>query len=149
MHLFFENVAPHMFKLWSGRFFKDDTLNNSIPFVLSKSSWKEIGIEMENNKKNMPLDFGRPPRNIWKNNAGFKAEEWANWITLYSVPLLKSKLPERYRIYKYLLNILMILNLISKKNIYIKIIDISKVGMNLSQPFIYACKSILKNKILI
>ncbi|CAI2197788.1 6245_t:CDS:1, partial [Funneliformis geosporum] len=51
-----------------------DTLNNSIPFVLSKSSWKEIGIEMENNKKNMPLDFGRPPRNIWKNNVGFKAE---------------------------------------------------------------------------
>jgi hypothetical protein len=115
MHLFFENVASHMFKLWSGRFFKDDTLNNSIPFVLSKSSWKEIGIEMKNNNKNMPLDFGRPPRNIWKNNAGFKAEEWANWITLYSVPLLKSKLPERYRIYKYLLNILMILNLISKK----------------------------------
>ena len=104
---------------------------------------------MENNRKNMPLDFGRPPRNIWKNNAGFKAEEWANWITLYSVPLLKSKLPERYRIYKYLLNILMILNLISKKNIYIKIIDISKVRMNLSQPFIYACKSILKKKILI
>jgi hypothetical protein len=30
---------------------------------------------MENNKKNIPLDFGRPPRNIWKNNAGFKAEE--------------------------------------------------------------------------
>ena len=107
MHLFFENVASYMFKLWSGRFFKDDTLNNSIPFVLSKS-WKEIGIEMEINKKNMPLDFGRPPRNIWKNNAGFKAEEWANWITLYSVPLLKSKLPERYRIYKCLLNILMI-----------------------------------------
>jgi hypothetical protein len=53
---------------------------------------------MENNKKNMPLDFGRPLRNIWKNNAGFKAEKWANWITLYSVPLLKSKLPERYRI---------------------------------------------------
>ncbi|CAI2198968.1 2810_t:CDS:1, partial [Funneliformis geosporum] len=41
-----------------------DTLNNLIPFVLSKSSWKEIGIEMENNKKNMPLDFGRPSRNI-------------------------------------------------------------------------------------
>ena len=65
---------------------------------------------MQNNKKNMPLDFERPPRNIWKHNAGYKAEEWANWITLYSVPLLKSKLPERYRIYKCLLNILMILN---------------------------------------
>ncbi|CAI2197913.1 11304_t:CDS:1, partial [Funneliformis geosporum] len=55
-----------------------DTLNNLIPFILSKSSWKEIGIEMKNNRKNMPLYFERPPRNIWKNNAGFKAEEWAN-----------------------------------------------------------------------
>ena len=108
MHLFFENVALHMFKLWSGQFFKDDTLNNSIPFVLSKSSWEDIGKEMQNNKKNMPLDFGRPPRNIWKHNAKYKAEEWANWITLYSVPLLKSKLPERCRIYKCLLNILII-----------------------------------------
>ena len=63
---------------------------------------------MQNNKKNMPLDFGRPSRNIWKHNAGYKAEEWANWITLYSVPLLKSKLLERYRIYKCLLNILII-----------------------------------------
>jgi hypothetical protein len=75
MHLFFENVTSHMFKLWNSHFFKDDTLNNSIPFVLSKSSWKEIGIEMKNNRKNMPLDFGRPPCNIWKNNVGFKAEE--------------------------------------------------------------------------
>ena len=64
-----------MFKLWSGRFFKDDNLNNSIFFVLSKSSWEEIGIKMQNNKKNMPLEFGRPPRNIWKYNAEYKAEE--------------------------------------------------------------------------
>lgn len=137
MHLFFENVAPHMFKLWSGRFFKGDTLNNSIPFVLPKSSWKEIGKEMEKNKKTMPLDFGRPPRNIWKYNAGYKAEEWANWITLYSVPLLKSKLPEGYRIYKCLLNILMIFKFLISK-IYIKFIDILNIGMNLSQLFIYA-----------
>src|SRR5918993_175784 len=53
MHLFFENVASHMFKLWNGRFFKDDTLNNSVPFILPKSSWEEIGIQMQNNKKNM------------------------------------------------------------------------------------------------
>ena len=46
----------------------------------------------------MPLDFGRPLRNIFKHNAEYKAEEWANWITLYSVPLLKSKLPDRYKI---------------------------------------------------
>jgi hypothetical protein len=93
MHLFFENIAPHMFKLWSNRFFKDDNLN-ATPFIISKSSWDTIGILMQNNKKKMPLAFGRPPRNIFKHNAGYKAEEWANWISLYSVPLLKSYLSE-------------------------------------------------------
>ena len=88
MHLFFENIAPQMFKLWTSRFFKDDNLN-STPFSIPKSSWEEIGIQMQANKKNMPMEFGRPPRNIFKYYVGYKAEEWANWITLYSVPLIK------------------------------------------------------------
>jgi hypothetical protein len=104
MHLFFENIAPQMFKLWTGHFFKDDNLNNA-PFVISKSSWETIGIQMQNNKKNMPLEFGRPPRNIFKHHAGYKAEEWANWITLYSVPLLNTYFPydSRLEYYKKLL----------------------------------------------
>ena len=57
----------------------------------------------------MPLDFERPSRNIFKHNAGYKAEEWANWITLFSVPLLKSKLSDRYKII-FIINILIILN---------------------------------------
>ncbi len=93
MHLFFENIAPQMFKLWSAHFFKDDDLNVT-PFIIPKTSWDTIGILMQNNKKNMPLAFGRPPRNIFKHNAGYKAEEWANWITLYSIPLIKKYLPE-------------------------------------------------------
>ena len=92
MHLFFENIAPQIFKLWSAHFFKDDNLNIT-PFNISKSSWNLISLLMQNNKKNMPLEFGRPPRNIFKHNAGYKAEEWANWITLYSVPLIKNYIP--------------------------------------------------------
>ena len=42
----------------------------------------------------MPLEFGRPLQNIFKYNARYKAEDWANWITLYSVPLIKNYLPE-------------------------------------------------------
>src|SRR3954466_12485499 len=43
MHLFFENIASQMFKLWSAHFFKDDNLN-IIPFnILSKSFWDLIG----------------------------------------------------------------------------------------------------------
>jgi len=94
MHLFFENIAPQMFKLWSAHFFKDDDLN-ATPFNISKSSWDVVGTLMQNNKKKMPLVFERPPRNIFKHNAGYKAEEWANWITLYSVPLIKTILPNK------------------------------------------------------
>jgi len=94
MHLFFENVAPKMFKLWTGHFFKDDSLNRT-PFIIPNSSWEKISKQMQNNKKSMPLEFGRPPRNILKHNAGYKAEEWSNWITLYSIPLLKIYLPDK------------------------------------------------------
>src|SRR6266508_1265122 len=93
MHLFFENVASHMFKLWSNQFFKDNS--NILSFILPKSSWKEIGQKMNENKKNILLEFGRLPRNIFKYHAGYKAEEWANCIILYSIPLLKSHLQDK------------------------------------------------------
>ena len=50
---------------------------------------------MEKNRSNMPSDIGRPSRNIVKHSAGFKAVEWANWIILFSLPLLKGRLPQR------------------------------------------------------
>ncbi len=58
MHLFFENVAPHMFKLWSNQFFKDNS--NILPFILPKSSWEKISQKMNENKKNILLEFERP-----------------------------------------------------------------------------------------
>src|SRR6266542_5721153 len=73
MHLFFENVAPHMFKLWSNQFFKDNS--NILLFILPKSSWEEIGQKMNENKKNILLEFERPPHNIFKHHAGYKAKE--------------------------------------------------------------------------
>src|SRR6266511_1011364 len=89
-HLFFENVALQMFKLWSNQFFKEDNLNNlSFPFILSKSSWEEIRQIMNKNKKSVLLEFERPPCCIFKHHVEYKAEEWANWITLYSILLLK------------------------------------------------------------
>src|SRR6266508_7056790 len=93
IHLFFENVTSHMFKLWSNQFFKDNS--NILPFILLKSSWEEIGQKINENKKNILLEFERPPCNIFKHYAGYKAEEWANWITLYSVPLFKSHLQDK------------------------------------------------------
>src|SRR6266498_2723418 len=93
MHLFFENVTSHMFKLWSNQFFKDNS--NILSFILPKSSWKKIGQKMNENKKNILLEFERLPCNIFKHHVEYKAEEWANWITLYSVSLLKSHLQDK------------------------------------------------------
>src|SRR6266536_1589249 len=90
MHLFFENVVSQMFKLWSNQFFKEDNLNNLLfSFILSKSFWEEIGQIMNKNKKSVPLKFGRLLYYIFKHHTGYKAKEWANWITLYSISLLK------------------------------------------------------------
>lgn len=94
MHGLFENIAPAMLRHWSGTFFKEDQNSNS-DYVLHNKDWIEIGKIMEKNKKNMPLDFGRPPINIQQHSAAFKAEEWLNWIILYSLPLLQGYLPER------------------------------------------------------
>ncbi|CAG8642442.1 45451_t:CDS:10, partial [Gigaspora margarita] len=95
MHGLFENIAPAMLRHWVGSFFKDNQISNS-DYVISNNVWTEIGNKMEKNRRSMPLSFGRPPINIQRHSAAFKAEHWLNWITLYSIPLLQNNLPERY-----------------------------------------------------
>lgn len=95
MHLFFENVAPSMYAHWSGKFFYNNLLLSS-DYELSKSQWESIGIQMEKVKKDMPIEIGRPPRDIFKYHNGYKAVEWRNWIILFSLPLLKVYLDKRY-----------------------------------------------------
>lgn len=95
MHLFFENVAPHMFRHWIGKFYPKNNEWNSNEYTISSKTWVEIGEIMKRSRSHMPPDIGRPPRNIVKHSAGFKAVEWANWIILFSLPLLKGRLPQR------------------------------------------------------
>ena len=75
MQLFFENIAIHI----------------NEEFVLSNDIWKEIGNIMHSNRKQMSLEFERPPRNIFKHSNGFKATEWSNWIITVCIqfPFLK------------------------------------------------------------
>ena len=58
---------------------------------------------MHSSRKQMPLEFGRPPRNIWKHHNGFKAAEWSNWIMMYSLPFLDKKLPRTYVYINYVI----------------------------------------------
>jgi hypothetical protein len=94
MHGLFENIAPVMLRHWSGTFFKGSQ-DESSDYVLPQALWKDMGKIMDSNRKNMPLDFGRPPIDIQRHSAAFKAEDWSNWIQLYSLPLLQNFLPER------------------------------------------------------
>jgi hypothetical protein len=94
MHLFFENVAPQMYAYWTGKFFKDNNIPSN-DYELSKSQWENIGTQMEKIKKDMPSEIGRPSRNIFKYNNGYKAVEWRNWIILFSLLFLKAHLDKR------------------------------------------------------
>jgi hypothetical protein len=58
MHLFFENVAPHMYSHWSKNFFKETYSNDD--YVLSKSEWEKIGKQMDSLKNEMSSEIGRP-----------------------------------------------------------------------------------------
>jgi hypothetical protein len=96
MHQFFENVAPQMYIHWTGKYFNGISFNND--YELLKSQWESIGEQMENIKKDMPSEIGRPSRNIFKHHNGYKAVEWRNWIILFSLPFLKAYHDKRYRV---------------------------------------------------
>jgi hypothetical protein len=97
MHLMFENIAKYMFKHWIGKFFTNinSDQNNGL-CVLNMATWNEIGDLMHKARKTFPSYLGRPPRNIVLHHAGYKAEEWSAWITMYSLPLLKDRLATKY-----------------------------------------------------
>ncbi|CAG8662147.1 25383_t:CDS:2, partial [Gigaspora rosea] len=79
---------------------------NSIRYCASNlpsqthEEWKERLKTIRNAKseknENLPSKLGRPLRNIMLHNRGYKAEEWAAWITMYSLLLLKGQLPLKY-----------------------------------------------------
>jgi hypothetical protein len=82
-----------MYSHWSKNFFNEIYSNDD--YVLSKSEWEKIGKQMDSLKNEMPSEIGRPPRDIFKYHNGFKAAEWKNWITLFSLPLLRQYFTER------------------------------------------------------
>ncbi|GET00693.1 transposase domain-containing protein [Rhizophagus clarus] len=74
MHLFFKNISINMFKHWNGAYFKDQLLNNE-QYIINNHVWKQIGQFMHECRKHIPLEFGCPPRNIYKHYNEYKAVE--------------------------------------------------------------------------
>jgi hypothetical protein len=97
MHLIFENLGDIMYKHWSGSFWGNTAEKD--PYEIHKDNWKEIGDIMTQCRKAIPSSFGRPPRDITKHVGGWKAEEWQNWIVLYSMPILVSTTGSDFAIY--------------------------------------------------
>ena len=90
MHLFYENIAPYMWKFLSG----GSPQGCSAPFFLREL--EQIGVDLLESGKFVPSSFGRRPRNIFTHSKRFKAEEWRSFVLLYSSPLLYGRIIEKY-----------------------------------------------------
>ena len=79
MHNLYLGTGKKMFKVW----------------VKQKLLSDEALLLIENQAKHfiVPYDIGRLPSNISSGYGGFTANQWYNWITIYSPILLKGLLP--------------------------------------------------------
>lgn len=91
MHVL-STVAKTFWDLWCGKLLAAPTSNES--YVLSKDEQAEIGLEMSEASRTIPLSVSRKPRNICKSKSSLNALDWIEWITIYSSPLLYGRLPE-------------------------------------------------------
>jgi len=91
MHLIFENVAPSLFRWWTGEFLEDGGEEAEV-IALGRESWLDIGRDMENSRKTIPTAYGRAVRDIYNHHSSFKAEEWSGWLLYYSPILLRGRL---------------------------------------------------------
>lgn len=93
MHLF-TNVAKLFWTIWSGKLLPPSFEEASAEsYVLSEAQMTDIGQAMEAASVTVPVSVSRLPRSIHKHVNSFKATEWYSWIMIYSVPLLRDKLP--------------------------------------------------------
>ena len=82
MHNLFLGTAKRFFVHW---------VEND---VLSKADLETISQRLQ--EFNVPTDIGRLPTNIATNYSSFTADEWKNWVLLYSLYALQGLLPKRH-----------------------------------------------------
>lgn len=82
MHNFFLGTAKRIFVHWVES------------ELLKKADLETVGERIAEFK--IPSDIGRLPTNIATNYSQFTADEWKNWVLLYSLFALQGLLPERH-----------------------------------------------------
>lgn len=94
MHLF-SNVAKSMWNVWTGNLLPEPDFDNPADsYLISSNQQADIGQEMCQAGRHVPVFVSRTPRDISKHKASFKAVDWFQWITIYSCPLLYKRLPQ-------------------------------------------------------
>ena len=81
MHDLFLGTAKHVVEVWL------EMLN------LSASDLERVQVKVDSS--NVPSDLGRIPTKIAKMFSGFTAEQWKNWVTIFSLFALFRHLPKR------------------------------------------------------
>lgn len=82
MHNLFLGTAKHMMKIW--------TENG----LITKDQMKVVQTRVDSIR--VPSGIGRVPKKISSSFAGFTAEQWKNWVMLYSMFALRGILPQEH-----------------------------------------------------
>ena len=81
MHNLFLGTAKHAVEVWLEM------------LILSASDLERVQVKIDSS--NVPSDLGRIPTKIAKMFSGFTAEQWKNWVTVFSLFALFRHLPKR------------------------------------------------------
>lgn len=93
MHLL-TNISRLMVEHWQGLLQTPSFTDARSSYVLPKKVWEDIGEEMVQTRLFIPSSLCRRPRSIAKHYRSFKAKEWESWTFMFSIPLLRGRLPD-------------------------------------------------------
>lgn len=106
MHCILQNITPMLYSLWNGSklsidrssTYEDQNAGDWPPYNIGKpaSILETLGNALESSRNTIPSSLGHAPRRIDRHHAGFKASEWAAWLTMYGNPLITNLLDDIY-----------------------------------------------------
>jgi hypothetical protein len=98
MHLVLQNIAPSLYKLWSGtKLAIDDRKKPNFrpqPYHLKEDDIAAISSALADARADIPTYLSHAPRRIDNHHKGYKAAEWEAWVKLFGVPLLDQRLDD-------------------------------------------------------